>query len=533
MNKRFNVAALPFHILYKLYYRLKRLQQQGLKNVASVQQYKSVLKKWKRKLKQFTSARHPLYKALGLAILSIALSADTNAQCNQYQLNEANPLNGPLCNLYEYSETNTAKFTDVDGDGDYDAYQVRRDGPGNFTFIRFVNIGTPSYPVYNDDTSAAVTGFNKNDFTGIYNIKQMEFADLDGDGDDDCFMITRVLDAEDVPVISYYKNTDTGGVPHFEKNDAENPFGNIFYNPDPFQDQNFYLADFDDDGDTDLLMYEYYGQYIHRYDNVGDATHPEYELASNPFGYFFYNPSFYDWDKDGLTDMFLGNWDDVYFKNVGSVGNPQYEQTSVNAPVLIDNYIDAWTDLNNDGFPEIFNYGYNTASPVATIQRSAIKKIDNIVVAVLQAYPKDDAYTYQWKRNGVNIVRGTKDSLYATQQGKYTVEIITPCGTSLSAVHMLRQPSAAIAGIGVKEAATASVQVKTWPNPFTSQVSIQLPQLYKGSTVKIINAQGQTVSTQTVMHNKLSTGSKLAPGIYFLQVIQQGKLVYTEKIIKQ
>ena len=53
------------------------------------------------------------------------------------------------------------------------------------------------------------------------------------------------------------------------------------------------------------------------------------------------------------------------------------------------------------------------------------------------------------------------------------------------------------------------------------------------SMMRVTDIQGKIMSIQTVNSSTTKFGKDLKPGLYFLQVIQNNKVVYDQKIIKE
>lgn len=191
----------------------------------------------------------------------------------------------------------------------------------------------------------------------------------------------------------------------------ENPFG--------LSSNNTYinlpvLADFDGDGDMDLLIGEYDYSYsgdpastLNYYENIGTPSEPEFAvpqpgafgLSFPPLTYAYIAlPAVADLDADGDMDLFSGisgysyingneyNGGIYYFENTGSATNPQFEISERNpfgitipASVTYDILVPSFADMDNDGdidmlcsvFYGNFLYYENTENTVGTTQVQA------------------------------------------------------------------------------------------------------------------------------------------------------------------
>lgn len=75
--------------------------------------------------------------------------------------------------------------------------------------------------------------------------------------------------------------------------------------------------------------------------------------------------------------------------------------------------------------------------------------------------------------------------------------------------------------------------IKIYPNPFSTQTTLQVDNLFHNATIKVYNCVGQTVkvikniSGQTIILQR----DNLSSGLYFLQLTQDNKILTTDKIV--
>ncbi len=191
-------------------------------------------------------------------------------------------------------------FTDLDGDGDLDLMLGQYSG----TLTYHENVGSASTPSFAAGVSLPF-GLTATDQFAI-----PEFADLDADGDMD------LLVGEYEGNLQYFENTGTSTAPNFEAPQL-NPLGlSAGYD---ISSPNF--ADFDLDGDLDMLLGEYYGNFSY-FENTGTANSPNFASPQlNPFGlsatYYFAFPALADFDNDGDVDVMVSEYEGTfqYFEN--------------------------------------------------------------------------------------------------------------------------------------------------------------------------------------------------------------------------
>lgn len=153
--------------------------------------------------------------------------------------------------------------------------------------------------------------------------------------------------------INYHENIGSATSPSFDTAQV-NAFG--------LTSSYFYAfltaADLDNDGDIDVLAGEYYGA-MNYFENTGTATSPAFAAAQvTPFGmtpgYVLSMPSLVDIDDDGDYDLFVGeaNGGINYFENTGTAASPAFSPAQATPFGLTTGYSFAhptFADLDQDG----------------------------------------------------------------------------------------------------------------------------------------------------------------------------------------
>jgi hypothetical protein len=76
--------------------------------------------------------------------------------------------------------------------------------------------------------------------------------------------------------------------------------------------------------------------------------------------------------------------------------------------------------------------------------------------------------------------------------------------------------------------------VSVFPNPSKEAFVLNIPgTINTGTAVRLSDVQGKLLMTQSLTANSLKFGKELKPGAYFIQVLQNSKVVYTKKLIKE
>lgn len=214
-------------------------------------------------------------------------------------------------------------FYDFDGDDDFDLLVGFADG----TFRYYRNDGSATNPSFNEQTGTS------NPFNGvdIGSDAGPTLADLDNDGDKD------VIIGRASPGIKYFKNND--GV-FSEQFTSGNPFDGLdvgyFANPefadiDGDGDQDLVIG-----GNGSSARNTGYMQY---HENIGKGCFEERRGTENPLTGFpttdHHVPEFDDLDKDGLLDLLLGLENNVLlYLNTGTGSIPAYTNSSTPLTLL-------------------------------------------------------------------------------------------------------------------------------------------------------------------------------------------------------
>ena len=237
---------------------------------------------------------------------------------------------------------------DLDGDGDLDLVT----GSPNGAFHYFENTGAATAPTFTKRSGAT----NPLDSVNVGNYNSPALIDLDGDGDLD------LIAGSDRGTIAYFENTGTSANPVFtERSGALNPLDSV--NVGTFSSPA--LADFDNDGDPDLIVGNEDGN-IAYFENTGTATTASFTQrtsTNNPLDGVdvgtYSSPELTDLDGDGDVDLVVWGWYGAitYFENTGAATAPVFtEFTGADMPldIIAAFYAPpALADLDGDGDPDI------------------------------------------------------------------------------------------------------------------------------------------------------------------------------------
>jgi parallel beta-helix repeat protein len=245
-------------------------------------------------------------------------------------------------------------FVDLDADGDYDLFIGEQMGVS----FAYENTGSASSPAWTKKSSWDLPGVNSG--------SKPAFADLDNDGDYD------VLIGDGPTATAYaYENTGSATSPAWTPNSGWNSPTLSWGGCKPA------LADLDNDGDYDLLLYAASNGKRAVYENTGGAGSPIWTANPGwnpPIMVQGATPDFADLDGDGDYDLMVGinaGGATSAYENTGGASSPVWARKSIwDPPSVTMSAKPALADLDNDGDYDLLlgtqmgvTYGFeNTAS---------------------------------------------------------------------------------------------------------------------------------------------------------------------------
>lgn len=330
---------------------------------------------------------------------NIAIKAETNQgsfitqhALASYSSATTNPFG--LSTLLTTEGTVTAGYTqpmlvDIDNDQDLDLVTGTYGG----RTVLFRNTGSATSPHFAASSSIGLTD------VGSYS--SPSFVDIDSDGDLDAFIGNADGNT------TYFRNDGTAFAPTFYGSSASN-FGLThlggYANPT--------FVDIDQDGDKDAFIGDSLGN-ITYFRNTGNGFFPAFSSANvNAFGlggygaYKLVAPRFFDIDKDGDFDLFVGHGDGktLFFRNTGTASSASFAPSEIvygqgnfgiYGSIDGDSLAPAFGDIDNDGDLDAFTgdnagnfiYQRNDSKDILYVKPSGSAYDDQINSVTLQIKP--------------------------------------------------------------------------------------------------------------------------------------------------
>lgn len=343
-------------------------------------------------------------------------------------------------------------------------------------------------------------------YSGI--LSHSVFVDIDDDGDLDIMESKWGFGANNGET-KFYENIGNATTPNFAAVQV-NPFS---IQPGKYECIDF--VDLDNDGDLDLFSLEMSNTTFKYFENIGTASNPNFAApTSNPFGISttqsLNSPAFADFDNDGDFDlMFFGYGQDIsYFENIGTASAPNFATEVADPFGLVlpaTHYYNriAIADLDHDGDFDIMT-GSGIYGKLTYFENTGTVSVPNFSAAVINPF-------------GINLTNEQSTTCtFGDIDNDGDLDILTQNQTQISGTERKRDfiifenTSPSTAGL-----VENNLEIKVYPNPVVDVLQIDVEQEYE---VRILNQNGQEFML-TKLHegkNELVV-TELPNGIYFIQ----------------
>lgn len=416
----------------------------------------------------------------------------------------------------QYIFCQRTNFADLNNDGNLDVFSCHDIAPNCY----YLNDGANNLTFYQSTVTPGAMTFGT--IGGNY---ATLFTDFDNDGDSDVFV------------------SKCSGPPcELHRNDGAGVYTDISaiaqINVTPIQTWSSAIADFDNDGDMDIIITASAG--LHKYfRNNLDTTNSTEEAFTNITAGSGWDTNTstnidnvaYDFDNDGYVDVLAGG-NKIMFNQGNSTFLPvSYSGISVGAI----------GDLNNDGFLDILNgstirYAIPNTNNWIKVLLKGIQSNSNGIGARVEIYGpwgkqirdirSGEGFKYMSSLNA-HFGIGTATSI--TQ-----VVIIWPSGT----VDVINNPSANQSLTVIEGSSPLSLvdngdaSIILYPNPAADMLSISNIESLMVKKVSIISTLGKVIKTVSLNNNSFSIAD-LAEGLYILTIETEDGKKYSESFIKK
>ncbi|MGL2963702.1 FG-GAP-like repeat-containing protein [Flavobacterium sp. RSB2_4_14] len=418
-------------------------------------------------------------------------------------------------NPSDYIFCQRTNFIDINNDGNLDAFSCHdvapnvyylNDGLGNMTYYQS---GTPG--AYNLGVTAS--GGN---YASLW-------TDFDNDGDRDMFI------------------SKCSGPPcELHRNDGNGVFTDISaaagINVTPIQTWSSAIADFDNDGDMDIIITASAGTHKFFRNNLDTATVAFTNITAGSGWDTNTSTNIdniaYDFDNDGRVDV-LGGGNKIMFNQGNNVFAPvSYSGISVGAV----------GDLNNDGFLDILNgntirYAVPNGNNWIKMTFQGIQSNSNGIGARVEIYGP-------WGKQ-IRDVRSGEGFKYMS-----SLNVHFGLGTATTITQVIvRWPSGVVdtfnnvtpnQTFSVVEGSTLGINsfessvFTMYPNPVKNNITIAINTAnpVEFTTAEIYDLTGRRVQVTTVINQNVGVDA-LATGTYILKLTDTNNKNYSQKFIKE
>lgn len=417
----------------------------------------------------------------------------------------------------EYIFCQRTNFADLNNDGKLDVFSCHDIAANAY----YLNTGTNNNLTFYQcgNTPGAM---NIGTITGNYSTL---FTDFDNDGDTDVFI-----------------SKCSGPSCELHRNDGDGVYTNISaqagINITPIQTWSSAIADFDNDGDMDIIITASAGVH-HYFRNNLDTTNSVEEAYTEITSGSGWDTNAstnidnvaYDFDNDGFVDV-LGGGNKIMFNNDGDGTFFPISYPSIS--------IGAVGDLNNDGFLDIQNgtnihYAVPNNNNWVKVTLNGIQSNANGIGARVEIYGSwgkqirdirsGEGFRYMHSLNA-HFGLGTADTIDE-------LKIIWPSGI----IDIIENPSVnsiinVVEGSSPLSIATVeNKKINIYPNPVTSSLSISNLELLNAKSIKIYNYLGQEVLNHKNLSSTINV-SQLQSGTYII-TIESTDNKFSETFIKK
>ncbi len=395
--------------------------------------------------------------------------------------------NNPLNINYNLDLANIT-FTDIDNDGDYDA---------------FVNTPVNNLDFFKNKGNASTPAFEHIGLD-VFKYSQPALVDIDNDNDLDLF-ISNDYNGK----INYYENYENNFFA--EKTGEDNPLDSIQ------SDFALNFTDIDYDKDYDLFLGDKDGE-IKYYKNTGSAANITFDTEAEIIDInnedSYASPTFIDYDDDIDYDMLVGGLlNGVYtvklFENIGNINN--YNFVAAGEQPFED------LTFNSYPVPTVIDFDKDGDLDLFIALKDSIKYYANEAGEYIEQTGNNNPFDGE-KINTPRLTLGDVD-------GDGDIDAFV--GTQFGNIRYYRNESP----INVEEISSAQSTTKVYPSITTDIINAKSDE--EISYISVIDITGKTVIKKSnIGKNATIDLSEIQTGIYIIK-IQTVNNTFTQKIVKK
>ena len=405
-------------------------------------------------------------------------------------------------------------FIDLNNDGHLDVFSCHDIAPN----VYFLNNGAGNLTYYQSTVTPGAMSIGA--IGGNY---ATLWTDFDNDGDQDVFI-----------------SKCSGPACELHRNDGNGVFTDISAQSQiditPIQTWSSAIADFDNDGDMDIIItassgtHKYFRNNLDSGGNLGAFTNITAGSGWDTNTSVNVDNVAYDFDNDGFIDV-LGGGGKIMF----NLGNGTFE------PVTYSGIsVGPIGDLNNDGFLDIMNgstvrYAVPNTNKWLKVALNGIQSNSNGIGARVEIY---GAWGKQIRdiRSGEGFkYMSSLNAHFGIGQATQITQVIIRWPSGI--VDTITNPSPNQT-LNVTEGATLGLsennsnQFALYPNPANDFINIQLKDMQEIADAKVYDIHGRMVLTPKISDTKLNVQS-LTTGTYLLILQDATGNKFSQKFIKK
>ncbi|OYQ41977.1 hypothetical protein CHU92_04240 [Flavobacterium cyanobacteriorum] len=419
----------------------------------------------------------------------------------------------------EYIFCQRTNFVDINNDGHLDAFSCHDIDPN----VYYLNDGAGNFTYYQSGITPGAYNLGIIPSGGNY---ASLWTDFDNDGDVDMF-VSKCSG----PPCELHRNDGPAGY-----TDISATAG---INVTPVQSWSSAIADFDNDGDMDILVGSNGSVKSMLFRNNLDTTNTTEEAYSNVSSGSGWDTDTtinrdyiaYDFDNDGFVDV-MGSGNKIMFNQ----GDLTFLPTNYPSGISVG----AVGDLNNDGFLDVLNgsnirYAVPNGNKWVKVRLKGIQSNINGIGARVEVYGS-------WGKMIRDVRSGEGFQFMSTLSAHFGLGTATtidkiiirwPSGTVDTLLNPnINQTHLIVEGATLNTIGAASSMFMVYPNPVSDVLTIRpgtsAPQI---KSAEIFDLNGRLVQKSDVLNNAI-TVKNLAAGSYILLLNAVDGSKHTQKFLK-